>query len=137
MWSRALAATALAVALSGCSDPQREASKRLAEIGRLVEKSKRAAPPYALAQLRSAEERLNVLVQDHGTTDAGARLAAGDASGEVSRGNIRQLLTIAERTDCLEYPTADCIEDIVIEHLNRPQDSITRSAGFYSAARES
>lgn len=137
MWSRVLAVAVIAVALSGCSDPQTEANERLTEIGQLVEKSKNAAPLDALAQLRSAEERLNVLVQEYGSTDVGARLATGDAIGEVSRGNIRQLLKFAERTACLEYPTADCIEDIVIEHLNRPQDSITRSAGVYFAARES
>ena len=137
MWSRALAAAALAVALAGCSDPQREASEPLAEIGRLAEKSKRAAPLQALAHLRSAEERLGVLVQDHGSTDAGARLAAGDAIGEVSRGNIRQLLTIAERTACLEYPTADCIEDIFIEHLDRQQDSWSRTHAAFFAAKVS
>ena len=118
---------------NACSaGPNEEANKLFVEAQQLLEKAARQKSAEKIPTLREAEDRLKSIVSQYPSANLAVQLASGQSVGKVSRQNVSDAITTAERDACFEAPTKACIFQQVVRNAEAAKDGapLVQSAGM-------
>lgn len=108
--------------LAGCADDSSQANSLLVETNKLVSEADRAFDVRKRVELLSrADQNLRKIVDEYSGTPAAVELSTGQSIGNISRTEISERKSRAERDlfveICSENPSAQCVATQIVNEI--------------------